>query len=218
MNGQRRAHNTHKRNERERTPNEEPKGKKRATNAHIHHTHTHRRVPRAVARAQQQQREEKGREGKTIQRLIAQKKRRDHPRLFRPPVTVSAVSLSVSTRTPLDDPTLRISLPSSASSRLSILISGGWPCESGLSPSSTGCSIPAFRNWCRKASAMRAASALEMRLSLYEDSPSGDTLDGAWCAPATAPTPAAPPAAAPAAVSSVGLVGCCPPTSAIIGD
>jgi len=103
---------------------------------------------------------------------------------------VSPLSLSVSTLTPLEDPTLRMSLPSSANSRLSSSSSFGSPVScSGLSPSSTG--LPAksgFRKAFRKASAMMAASAPEngpgspalLALDIVE-APSGDTTLGAPC-------------------------------------
>jgi len=104
--------------------------------------------------------------------------------------TVSPLSLSVSTLTPLEDPTLRMSLPSSANSRLrssSSLVSG-LSC-SGLSPSSTG--LPAksgFRRAFLNASAMMAASAPEKgpgspalpALEIVE-APSGETTLGAPC-------------------------------------
>lgn len=95
----------------------------------------------------------------------------------------SAASLRVSTRTPLDDPTLRMSLPSSASSLSNRPLSAGLSLgdsgsDSGLSPSSTG--RPAklgFRNMARKASAMTAASAPEMRAA----SLTRDVVDAPSC-------------------------------------
>lgn len=68
------------------------------------------------------------------------------------------------TVTPLDDPTLRMSLPSSASSRSMMssgrAVGGSAGSASGLSPSSTGAKL-GFRKAARNASAITAASAPE---------------------------------------------------------
>lgn len=81
-------------------------------------------------------------------------------------LTLSSRSLSVSTRTSRDEPTLRISRPSSASSRLSNRCSF-CSSASGLSPSSI---VPptksGFRSALRNASAMIAASAPENGVSV----------------------------------------------------
>lgn len=81
-------------------------------------------------------------------------------------MTLSPASLSVSTRTSRDEPTLRISRPSSASSRLSNWCSFcSW--DSGLSPSSIGRPAKSgFRRAFRNASAMIAASAPENGVSV----------------------------------------------------
>lgn len=106
------------------------------------------------------------------------------------------------TVTPLDEPTLRISLPSSASSRPRIIspardTAAADGSDSGLSPSSMGRSAKlGFRNAARKASAITAASAPENGAASLPcdivDAPSlsGDRgLSGAAAPPAILPAP-----------------------------
>jgi len=103
------------------------------------------------------------------------------------PAEVSPWSLRVSTRTPLDESTLRIPLPSSANSRFirAPSVPSGLSGFSGLSPSSTGeLAKSGFRKAFLNASAMIAASAPENNGPLSPDvvdAPSGEiTLGGPW--------------------------------------
>jgi hypothetical protein len=124
------------------------------------------------------------------------------------------VSLNVSTLTPLDEPTLRISLPSSASSRV---IKSSFTSGSGTS-SSTGSVKSGFRSIFLNASAMIAASAplngpVSVALPGREmvDAPSCTTLGGI---PAWWPVELW----ARADSGAVGTTGDCCCTFAIIGE
>lgn len=91
--------------------------------------------------------------------------------------TVSPLSLSVSTLTPRSELTLRISRPSSASSRL---ISSSFPCSgpSGLSPSETGrLAKSGFLNIFLNASAIIAASCPLNGPSLFAALPVREIVD-----------------------------------------